>query len=247
VGCTPDYVVAVWAGNADGEGRPGLVGVKAAAPILFEVLNVLNVGRNWFEMPYDDMVELPVCSHSGHQASEHCTHVDTMLVPRDGEKAELCPYHKTIHLDQTGNYQVHSECASTQEMQHQAYFVLPPRQEWYYKSLHPDYEPLPPYREDCKGYGVEEKKNMALIYPRSGMKIYVPTELDETKSRTVFEAAHSDARTVIHWHLDDVYLGKTQDFHKMSLNPPVGKHMITLVDEHGEQVSRSFEILAEER
>src|SRR5690606_8200046 len=34
VGVTPEYVVAVWAGNADGEGRPGIVGVKAAAPVM---------------------------------------------------------------------------------------------------------------------------------------------------------------------------------------------------------------------
>ncbi len=34
IGVTPGYVVGVWAGNADGEGRPGLTGVTAAAPVL---------------------------------------------------------------------------------------------------------------------------------------------------------------------------------------------------------------------
>ena len=34
VGTTKDVVVGVWVGNADGEGRPGLVGAQAAAPIL---------------------------------------------------------------------------------------------------------------------------------------------------------------------------------------------------------------------
>ena len=37
IGVTKDYVVGVWVGNADGEGRPGLVGVQTAAPILFDV------------------------------------------------------------------------------------------------------------------------------------------------------------------------------------------------------------------
>ena len=32
VGTTPGYVVGVWTGNADGEGRPGLTGISAAAP-----------------------------------------------------------------------------------------------------------------------------------------------------------------------------------------------------------------------
>jgi len=37
IGITPKNVVAVWVGNTDGEGRPGLVGVQTAAPILFDI------------------------------------------------------------------------------------------------------------------------------------------------------------------------------------------------------------------
>ena len=40
VGVNPEYVIGVWVGNADGEGRPGLIGVRAAAPILFEVASL---------------------------------------------------------------------------------------------------------------------------------------------------------------------------------------------------------------
>ena len=32
IGITPKFVVAVWAGNTDGEGRAGLIGVQTAAP-----------------------------------------------------------------------------------------------------------------------------------------------------------------------------------------------------------------------
>ena len=47
IGTTKDYVVGVWVGNADGEGRPGLVGVQTAAPILFDVFDVLP-NSDWF-------------------------------------------------------------------------------------------------------------------------------------------------------------------------------------------------------
>jgi len=40
-GITPKNVVAVWVGNTDGEGRPGLVGVQTAAPILFDIFRLL--------------------------------------------------------------------------------------------------------------------------------------------------------------------------------------------------------------
>jgi penicillin-binding protein 1C len=58
VGVTPEYVVGVWAGNADGEGRPGLTGSEAAAPILFDVFlhspqlpGSVSLTRKWNKYP----------------------------------------------------------------------------------------------------------------------------------------------------------------------------------------------------
>jgi penicillin-binding protein 1C len=41
IGFTSRHVVAVWVGNANGEGRPGLTGVGYAAPIMFSVFSLL--------------------------------------------------------------------------------------------------------------------------------------------------------------------------------------------------------------
>ncbi|MCP4443418.1 MAG: penicillin-binding protein 1C [Aureispira sp.] len=246
VGCTPQYVVAVWAGNADGEGRPGLVGVQAAAPVLFDIFNSLDNNQEWFEAPFDEMAQVSTCKHSGFKASEYCTHIDTIWVPTKGQRTKVCPYHKRIHLDKKGEQRVHSDCVSPMDMVHRNYFVLPPTQEWFYKKKHPSYKTLPPYRPDCAETLKSSKRAMALIYPQPNMKIYVPTNLDETKSRTVFEAKHRDPNSIIYWHVDNEYVGETSQFHHLELNPPVGEHLLTLVDESGESMSRKFEILAEE-
>lgn len=63
IGTTKDYVVGVWVGNADGEGRPGLVGVQAAAPILFDVFDLLP-NSDWFSKPFDEMSEISICKES---------------------------------------------------------------------------------------------------------------------------------------------------------------------------------------
>ena len=39
IGVNGKYAIGVWVGNSDGEGRPGIVGLKAAAPIFFRFLN----------------------------------------------------------------------------------------------------------------------------------------------------------------------------------------------------------------
>ncbi len=244
MGCTPEYVVAVWAGNADGEGRPGLVGVHAAAPILFDIFHVLNPGQDWFDEPFDEESKMPICKHSGHIASDYCTEIEEIYQPVISEKSKICPYHKRINLSANKLFRVHSDCESPMNMAHANYFVLPPTQSWYYRKKHPGYKILPEYRSDCKSsLNNSQRSSIALVYPQSDMKIYVPTNLDESKSRTVFEAKHSNTNAQLFWHLDNEYVGQTQELHYMELNPPEGLHTITVVDEDGASVTRKFEII----
>ncbi len=87
---------------------------------------------------------------------------------------------------------------------------------------------------------------MDLIYPEANAKIYVPVEITGEKGKTVFTAAHQKPDAKIFWHLDDEFIGTTERFHQMGLNPSPGKHFITLVDESGERLTRAFEILERE-
>ena len=49
--------------------------------------------------------------------------------------------------------------------------------------------------------------------------------------------------TKIYWHLDDAYLGETTRIHQMELIPEEGKHVLTLMDELGNEKSRTFEVI----
>ncbi|NQY10191.1 MAG: penicillin-binding protein 1C [Flavobacteriales bacterium] len=244
VGVTPDYVVAVWCGNADGEGRPELIGVQAAAPFMFDIFDYLSKNNFWFDPPYDEMTEIIVCKESGFKAKEICENKDTILIYQAGNKTKPCPYHEIANLDESEKWRVNSECVSPINMVKKSYFVLPPVMEWYYKTHHPSYATLPDYKEECLANSESGKSNrsMQLIYPRTNTRIAIPTNLDESKSRAVFEVSHRNPETIIYWHLDDTYLGQTKRFHEQAVNPPIGKHLLTLVDEHGEVLQRSFEI-----
>jgi penicillin-binding protein 1C len=241
VGVTPTHVVAVWVGNADGEGRPGLVGVEAAAPIMFDLFDALGRQQSWFAAPFGEMVMAHVCKQSGHLAGPLCPQ-DSMWIARKGLESEGCPYHKRVHLDQSGTYRVDGDCYSPQDMQHKAYFILPPIQESYYQSRNPDFVPLPPLHPDC-GQLADENKAMELVYPKFRTKIYIPIDFDGKASKTVFEVTHREPEAVIYWHLDDFYLGQTQGIHEMALHPESGVHRLSLVDMNGERLERKFEIL----
>lgn len=241
VGITPHYVVAVWVGNSDGEGRPSLTGLKHAAPILFEVIRSLHP-RGWFRKPLDDLTGIVVCRHSGFRASPLCTPTDTVLVPLAGTRTGVCPYHRVVHLDLSGQYQVNSNCASSDEMQHLSWFVLPPVMEYFYQSRNPFYKKLPPLRDDCRSADSPDRA-MELIYPRDERKLYIPVDLDGKKGKVVFRAAHRNPKTRIYWYIDEHFVGVTSDFHQMGLSPEAGKHTLILVDQNGETLKQAFEIM----
>lgn len=242
IGVTPQHVVGVWVGNADGEGRPGLTGVSTAAPVMFDIFRLLHTVSS-FSAPVDKLHNIAVCRQSGYRAGEYCTEKDSLAVPAAGLRSAVCPYHQLIHLDATGRYRVTADCERPELMQHRPWFVLPPAMEYFYKTTH-TYEPLPPFKPGC--ISAPEARSMELIYPRAHARIYVPIELDGSLGETVFKATHRHQGAKIFWHLDSKFAGTTSDFHQLSLRPQPGKHTITLVDEEGEQVVQEFEILGKE-
>jgi penicillin-binding protein 1C len=242
IGITPKYVVGVWVGNADGEGRPNLTGINTAAPALFEIFRLLPVSRNWFEMPVGEMVKIKVCHQSGYRAGQYCDDTDDMWVTKSGLKALVCPYHQLVHLSADGKWQVTGNCTSPDQIINKNWFVLPPSMEYYYKTKNYQYRVLPPFRADC--VQAENAAPMEVIYPKDGAKIYVPLEADGSRGRVIFNAAHRQAGVKIFWHLDDKYVGETKDFHQVALNPSPGKHQLTLVDANGNTVGIAFEVLS---
>ncbi|MFY8020833.1 MAG: penicillin-binding protein 1C [Bacteroidia bacterium] len=119
IGFNSDYLVVVWAGNADGEGRAGLIGVQVAAPIMFEIFKFLPRG-NWFPIPYDDMKLLVTCRKSGYLAGDLCEEKDTIWTAQNGQRSGVCPYHQMVHLSKDRQYRLNSDCESPSNMRHES-------------------------------------------------------------------------------------------------------------------------------
>ncbi|MDX2361017.1 MAG: penicillin-binding protein 1C [Crocinitomicaceae bacterium] len=241
VGVTPEYVVTVWIGNADGEGRPGLTGVQAAAPVMFDIFNHLPTSYNWFERPNFEMVQVPICEESGHRATANCPNTRMDAVPKTVLESQGCPYHQIIHLDETGMYRVDSECETPSSMRHEPWFIIPSSVEKFYIELHPEFKPIPPFKPSC--LSKLSDRSLAIIYPRDHQKIYLPVDLNEEKRKVIFEATHSSMDATLFWHLDDTFYGQTSEIHQLEFLPSVGTHVLTLIDENGVTKKVRFEIL----
>ena len=240
IGVTPEYVVAVWVGNADGEGRPGLTGVTAAAPLMLDLFDLLGPS-SWFDIPYEEVINSTICSKSGYRSSEYCEKIDTVYLPVSNNKTFGCPYHRLVHLSNDEKWQVNTDCESPLDIKHKKWFSLPPIMEWYYKRKAAVYQTLPPYRSDCLGQ--DQNATMEFIYPKNTNKIYIPIELDGSKGSVVFEVAHRNLSKRLYWHMDGVYIGFTKDFHQMAINGTRGRHELIVVDEDGVELVKGFTIM----
>ena len=238
-GVTPGYAVGVWAGNADGEGRPGLTGLLAAAPLMFDLFSILPPSGK-FSRPADDLVPVVVCRESGYPASANCPDTDTVWVNPAGRKVKACPYHRIIHLSENGKERVNSNCYPVENIRNEPWFILPPLMEYYYKMKDPSYKTLPPVKEGCFDNDVEE---FEIVVPEWNSKLIIPRELDGSEGKLVLEVAHRDPGAEIFWHLDNLYLGSTRKFHQYAVNCSPGQHKLTVVDNRGREKSVIFTVV----
>lgn len=239
VGVNGDYAVGVWVGNADGEGRPGLTGTESASPIMFDIFSQLQ-GNSWFQVPMMELNEVKVCSRSGMRATALCSETEAIKIPVAGLQSPSCRYHQNVHLSFDSKYRVHADCELLSKMKAVSWFVLPPVQEYYYKSKNLSYRVLPPFRNDC--VNPASVVSMDLIYPKSNARIFIPRKLDGELGSALFEVAHRQPNATVYWHLDSNYLGATRGTHRLAVVPDPGRHQLTLIDDEGIILEQWFSV-----
>jgi penicillin-binding protein 1C len=236
IGVSSRYAVGVWVGNANGEGRPGLTGTLAAAPILFDLINGLPEGAA-FPIPHDGLTLMGICRASGHRAGPDCPMVDDRAMITAGLRTPLCPYHRPILVNAAGTLRV----AGGPGSRRMSWFVLPPAMEHYYMRAHPEHRLLPPWEGLPPDDG---DRSMELIYPEQGSTLLLPVQLDGTPATLVMHAAHRTANMTLYWALNGDPVGMTTGDHRLALPLGHGRYQLTLTDRTGRSMQSFFTIVS---
>lgn len=240
LGITPEFLVLVWVGNASGEGRPGLVGGMCAAPVLFDIFGCLPPST-WFASPDSELEKVRICTKSGMLAGTNCGTLDTIWESKSAHSSSPCKYCQRVMVTTDQRERVYKQCADPKENYvYKSWFVLPPAWEYYYQHRHPNYRRLPPLSKACMESTTQTP--MQFIYPLSKGLFRIPRQLDGTQSKVIFKLAHRNAGIRIFWYLDDQYITTTQDFHEIELQPPIGKHRVTVIDSDGYELYQTIEV-----
>lgn len=243
IGFNDTYLVGVWVGNADGEARPDLVGIKSAAPLMFDVFSFLEGNSILNDQPMGEIENM--CLKSGMIAGDYCLELTELyLTENQFNYGKTCTYHKPLQLNKEMTLRVNSNCYEIAQMITKGWFVLPPVEAWYYKKYNPTFLNPPIFHPQCQQE--IQTQHLQLIYPKNSAKIMIPRQQDGSRGKALFHAAHQNEESQVFWHLDEVFLGTTlNNNHKMEIKADKGVHQLVLIDDLGHEIKTNFEILNE--
>jgi penicillin-binding protein 1C len=236
VGFDGSHLVAVWVGNADGEGRPGLTGTSTAAPLMFEAFQLLPKG-DWFYKPDGNLKYTTLCAVTGMAASQFCPK-DSVEIPTEAKHPSLCENHSLAVLNER-NERVFYDCANG-PTHDSILFNLDPVAAYFYAFKHPNYRPLPPFSSSCSDK--QDQRQLAVIYPETGSEIIIPKNLSGQFEEVVLQATHVDSEASLFWHVDDRFVGQTTGNHQLSVQLESGAHILMITDEHGNTEKSAFQV-----
>jgi penicillin-binding protein 1C len=106
VGLFGPYALAVWVGNFDGQGNPAFVGVQAAAPLFFQMVDALSAHEPKLTVPWTQpsgVRHVSVCALSGKLPGPSCPRTRASWFIPGRSPIDLCDIHRAVVVDdQTG-------------------------------------------------------------------------------------------------------------------------------------------------
>lgn len=230
------WVVVAWTGNANAEGRPGVIGVQTSAPLFFEVMSMLPAGV-FPEAPLDEVREVVICSKSGYKAQANCAQTTVTYTGYAG--VDVCKFCERIWIDNNG-LRVSAECQSS-SMIDTSWMVLPPGMAWYAVQSGQAYNPLPKWNPECEP---EATVSLEWIYPEfEGELVQLTRDFDGVVQPVILEAGHQTPGSTVFWSVDGKYFTQTTLEHRAELFIQPGEHVLTISDESGNSASVSITVV----
>lgn len=236
------YVLVVWVGNFDGSGNPAFVGVQAAAPLFFRIVDAIAASRRLVEPAFRQpprLERVDVCRASGDLPNAECPQtVSTWYIPgvspirvsqvhrrvwidtRTGEQA--CPPYDPAHTRSEV-----FEFWPTELLQLFAQAGMPRRR--------------PPPTADC------QRDVLSATPPRITSPVTAATytiRAARIGSEPVPLAANADSEVRrLHWFVGESYVGTSAPGIALAWNPSgSGHYIVRAVDDRGRADSRALDV-----
>ncbi|NKJ23674.1 penicillin-binding protein 1C [Dyella sp. SG609] len=229
------YVLVVWVGNFDGSSNPAFVGVEAAAPLFFQIVDALRAEQPGMAEPIRRMPanlkRVSICLASGELPNQWCPQKGTTWFIPGKSPIRVSQVHRPVVIDDaTGKpacppydgKRTHLEVYEFWPSELQQVFIqagIPRR--------------TPPRNEACVNGGEAVGEPPRITSPLRG-SIYALRLKRSDESRIAFSANGDAATRTLYWFVNDAYVGSSAPGQPLFWQPPAaGNYDVRVVDDRG--------------
>ena len=238
------YVLVVWVGNFDGTANPAFVGVEAAAPLFFQIVDALRAERPRMHEPIRHMPanlkRVEICLASGDLPSQWCPqrgwtwfipgkspirvgNIYRPLVMDDASGLPACP----PYADKRTHVEVFEFWPSDLALVF-AQAGIPRRK--------------PPQNPACRDAGRPDGDSPQITSPLRASTYAMRLHQDQPTPIAFSATADADAHA-LYWFVDDAYVGQGTPGNSLFWQPRnAGSYRVRVVDDHGRSDERTLAV-----
>lgn len=240
------YVLVVWVGNFDGSGSPAFVGVKAAAPLFFRMVDGVRAHTRDHEdplaVPPRGLRHVDICAASGDLPNSWCSELaSTWFIPGKSP-IRVSTLHRPVFIDTLSGQPVCSQSETTRTEIHE--FWPSDLQRLFRDAGMPRREP--PTLPDCGGPGGSESSRGSdvdapqIVSPLRAVTYTVRLSHPES---IALRANRAGGAGKLFWFVDKSFIAAARPGEAVAWSPQLpGHYVLRVVDETGRADSRDVEI-----
>ena len=238
------YVLVVWIGNFDGSGNPAFVGIDAAAPLFFQIIDAMSAEHVPLNEPIRAMPpnlrRVQICLASGSLPTQWCPQRGmTWFIPGKSPIRVDSIYRPVVIDDATGK----AACPPFDDKRtHVEVYEFWPSdlQRVFQQAGMPRRKP--PVNEACNDNERISGTPPRITSPLRG-SIYTLRLKQLAEESIPFTATNDADVRALYWFVDDAYVGRSAPGELMYWQPHgAGRHTVRVVDDHGLADQRILDI-----
>ncbi|QTF09726.1 penicillin-binding protein 1C [Brenneria izadpanahii] len=244
VGIFGPYALVVWVGNFDGKGNNAFVGVDAAAPLFFNVIDSIQASYPDLQEPKHpfpkQLKRVEICLASGDLPTPWCQQKGkTWFIPGKSP-IKVDTVYRPVRLDkQTG--EVACPPYDEDDVRTEVFEFWPSDLANVFAQAGLPKRKPPVNR--CKDSGVDISGNPPRITSPLKNTVYTLRQSQQGRERISFNAVTDADSKTVYWFVDDIYLGSSASKSSIDWRPiDNGQYRIRAVDDRGRADSRLIRI-----
>lgn len=238
------YVLIVWVGNFDGSGNPSFIGVDAAAPLFFEILDGVEAEHPDLPEPArgipSGVKPVEICLASGDLPNQWCPQKGrTWFIPGKSP-IRVSNVHRPVIIDTATGLAACPPYAGKQVRQDIYEF-------WPSDLLHVFAQAgvprrKPPQNPSCANAGVLEGTSPQITSPLRSSSYVMRLTQQDRQSIALTAVTDADVRT-LYWFIGEAFIGSSKPGETIFWQPAsAGNFRLRAVDDHGRSDERPLDV-----